>query len=114
MAVIAVYVMASGQHGTIYIGVTSDLVRRAYEHREGSAASFARKYACNRLVWYEVCESITGAIHREKSLKRWPRDWKCNLVERENPLWQDLYPVLIGAAPITGGPLSPRHPRPCA
>ena len=108
--VIAVYMMASGQHGTIYIGVTSDLIRRAYEHRAGLIPGFTRKYDCKRLVWYQACESMTGAIHREKSLKRWPRDWKCNLIERENPLWRDLYPVLTGSAPIPGGPLSPLSP----
>ena len=108
--VIAVYMMASGQHGTIYIGVTSDLIHRAHEHREGLIPGFTRKYGCKRLVWYEVRESITGAIHREKSLKRWPRGWKCNLIERENPLWVDLYPVLTGSAPIPGGPLSHLNP----
>ena len=108
--VIAVYMMASGQHGTIYIGVTSDLIRRAYEHRAGLIPGFTRKYDCKRLVWYQACESMTGAIHREKSLKRWPRDWKCNLIERENPLWRDLYPVLTGSAPIPGGLLSPLSP----
>ena len=94
--VIAVYMMASGQHGTIYIGVTSDLIRRAYEHREGVTPGFTRKYRCKRLVWYQACDSMEGAIHLEKSLKRWPRAWKCNLIERENLYWEDLYPALTG------------------
>lgn len=116
--IIAVYMMASGQHGTIYIGVTSNLVRRVYEHREGVIPSFASAYGCKRLVWYELRESMWGAIQREKSLKRWPRAWKCNLIERENLHWTDLYPALTGSAPIPG-PLStlpplPGHPRPCA
>ncbi|HEX6860344.1 MAG TPA: GIY-YIG nuclease family protein [Caulobacteraceae bacterium] len=114
----AVYVMASGQHGTIYIGVTGDLIRRTYEHREGLTPGFTEKYGCNRLVWYEMFTSIEAAIHREKSLKRWPRAWKCNLIERENPLWQDLYPVLTEWTPVPLrpdlAPLLPRHPRPCA
>ncbi len=88
---IAVYIMASGQHGTLYIGVTSDLNRRAWEHREGLVPGFTKRYGCKRLVWREVHESMVAAIQREKSLKRWPRDWKCNLIERENPLWEDLY-----------------------
>lgn len=94
--VIAVYMMASGQHGTIYTGVTSNLIRRAYEHREGLILGFTKKYDCKRLVWYQTCETVTRAIHREKALKRWPRAWKCNLIERENLLWRDLYPVLTG------------------
>ena len=91
---IAVYIMASGQHGTLYIGVTSDLIRRAYEHREGLVAGFTKKYGCKRLVWYEAHELMTDAIQREKSLKRWPRDWKLNLVESHNPQWDDLYATL--------------------
>ncbi len=92
---IAVYIMASGQHGTIYIGVTSDLVRRAWEHREGVIAGFTRKYGCKRLVWYEVHDFMTRAIEREKALKGWRRDWKVNLIEEHNPLWADLYPTLV-------------------
>ena len=91
---IAVYIMASGQHGTLYIGVTSDLARRAYEHREGLVAGFTKTYGCKRLVWYEAFELMTDAIQREKSLKRWPRDWKVNLIESHNPQWGDLYATL--------------------
>ncbi len=91
---IAVYIMASGQHGTLYIGVTSDLPRRIHEHREGVTPGFTRMYGCKRLVWYEIHELMTDAIQREKSLKRWPRGWKTNLIERHNPQWDDLYPSL--------------------
>ncbi len=100
--VIAVYIMASGQHGTLYIGVTSDLLRRVWEHREGVTKGFATKYGCKRLVWYEVHLSMINAIQREKSLKRWPRDWKLNLIERDNPLWEDRYPYLIGEGGASG------------
>jgi len=101
---IAIYMMASGQHGTIYIGATSKLLRRVYEHREGLIPGFTRKYGCKRLVWFEMFTSMEAAIHREKSLKRWPRTWKCNLIERENLLWEDLYPVLTDWTPV------PTHP----
>jgi putative endonuclease len=92
--VIAVYIMASRRHGTIYIGVTSDLNRRVFEHREGAIPGFTKTYGCKRLVWYEPFETITAAIQREKSLKRWPREWKTNLIERSNPVWADLYGCL--------------------
>ncbi|HEX6865764.1 MAG TPA: GIY-YIG nuclease family protein [Caulobacteraceae bacterium] len=89
--IIAVYMMASRKHGTLYIGVTSDLARRAYEHREGLIPGFSKKYGCNRLVWTQSFELMTNAIRREKTMKRWPRQWKINLIERENPNWDDLY-----------------------
>jgi putative endonuclease len=88
---IAVYIMASGKHGTLYIGVTSNLAKRAFQHREGEISGFSAKYGCKRLVWYRSFEMMTNAIHREKIMKRWPRDWKINLIERENPNWDDLY-----------------------
>jgi putative endonuclease len=74
--------------------VTADLARRAWEHHEGAIAGFTKRYGCKRLVWYEPHDSITAAIQREKSLKRWPRDWKINLIERDNPQWADLYETL--------------------
>ena len=93
---IAVYIMASQTRGTLYIGVTSDLIRRVYEHREGLIPGFTKTYGCKRLVWYAPYEIMTEAIQREKSLKRYPRDWKLNLIERDNPDWIDLYPVITG------------------
>ena len=88
---IAVYMMASAKHGTLYTGVTSDLARRAYEHREGALPGFTKTYGCHRLVWFELHEEMGAALQRERSLKRWSRAWKTNLIERENPHWDDLY-----------------------
>ncbi|MBY3220360.1 GIY-YIG nuclease family protein [Rhizobium laguerreae] len=82
------------ENGTLYIGVTSDLERRIYEHREGLTPGFAWKYGCTRLVWYEEHWDIGSAIQREKSLKRWYRQWKIDLVETMNPDWNDLYLTL--------------------
>ena len=89
-----VYIVTNQKHGTLYIGVTSDLERRIYEHRESAAKGFSSKYGCTRLVWYEEHDSIGTAIQREKSLKRWYRQWKIDLVETINPEWRDLYPEL--------------------
>jgi putative endonuclease len=99
---IAVYIMASGVRGTLYIGVTSDLITRVYQHREGLMEGFTKTYGCKRLVWYAPDEIMTEAIQREKSLKRYPRDWKLNLIERDNPDWIDLYPVITGQ--VVSGP----------
>ena len=89
-----VYIMASGHHGTLYIGVTSDLANRGYQHREGLIDGFTKKYGVHRLVYYEVYDDPVNAIHREKRLKKYKREWKCNLIERMNPEWLDLYPTL--------------------
>ncbi|MGO4355660.1 GIY-YIG nuclease family protein [Rhizobium sp. RAF36] len=86
-----VYIMASRKNGTLYIGVTSDLERRVYEHRKGLTKGFTSQYGCTRLVWYEEHLSISTAIQREKSLKRWYRAWKITLIEQLNPGWRDLY-----------------------
>ncbi|HEX4712402.1 GIY-YIG nuclease family protein [Phenylobacterium sp.] len=92
---IAVYIMADRMRGTLYIGVTSDLIRRVWEHREGVLPGFTKRYGLKRLVWHESFEDMSNAIQREKSLKRWPRQWKINLIERENPHWDDLYAGII-------------------
>ena len=89
-----VYILASGTYGTLYIGVTNDLARRVYEHREGVGSAFARKYGVHRLVHYEVFEDIQNAIHREKRLKKWNRRWKIDLIEAGNPRWDDLHETL--------------------
>ncbi len=86
-----VYILASGAGGTLYVGVTNDLVRRVYEHREGMTPGFTHKYDVKTLVYFEPHESILAAIQREKNIKHWPREWKINLIVRENPLWRDLY-----------------------
>jgi len=86
-----VYIMASKKNGTLYIGVTSDLLRRAYEHRNDLINGFSKKYGVHRLVYYEQLEDINSAIKREKNLKKWNRKWKINLIEKLNPNWDDLY-----------------------
>ncbi|HUU03153.1 MAG TPA: GIY-YIG nuclease family protein [Myxococcota bacterium] len=89
-----VYILASKRNGTLYTGVTSDLRKRVWEHQNHLADGFTKKYNVNRLVYYEVHDNPTTAIKREKSLKRWHRDWKLKLIEKENPNWDDLYPSL--------------------
>ena len=91
-----VYIMTNKPDGTLYIGVTSDLVRRVWEHREGLGSSFARRYRLHRLVWLERHDDICTAIQRETNLKRWPRAWKVRLLAHQNPEWEDLYPTLLG------------------
>ncbi|MFN4283954.1 MAG: GIY-YIG nuclease family protein [Alphaproteobacteria bacterium] len=90
-----VYILASERNGTLYIGVTSDLVRRIYEHRENAADGFTKKYGVKRLVHYEQFDDIQTAIQREKTLKGWSRVWKLDLIEKANPKWDDLYPTII-------------------
>ncbi len=89
-----VYILTNHKCGTLYIGVTSDLARRIHDHREGRTPGFAWKYGCTRLVWYEEHPLIVDAIQREKSLKRWYRQWIIDLIESINPSWDDLYPTL--------------------
>ncbi|MCH8999150.1 MAG: GIY-YIG nuclease family protein [Proteobacteria bacterium] len=89
-----VYLMASKRNGTLYVGVTNDLVRRAYEHREGQADGFTKKYAVKNLVYFEVFEEVREAIQRERNLKHWRRAWKIDLIERGNPQWNDLYDTI--------------------
>lgn len=86
-----VYIFASAPYGTLYIGVTNDIARRAFEHREGVGSQLCAKYKVHRLVRTEAFEDISNAIRREKCLKKWPRQWKINLIERENPRWDNLY-----------------------
>ena len=85
-----VYLLANGFHGTLYTGVTSQLLGRVWQHREEVTGGFTKRYAVKRLVWFEVHEMMESAIRREKSIKRWLRDWKVALVEAENPTWRDL------------------------
>ena len=93
----AVYMMASGRRGVLYIGVTSNLLGRAQQHRDGECAGFTRRHGCKSLVWFEPHDDIEAAIHREKLIKRWRRAWKIALVETHNPEWADLTPALRGA-----------------
>jgi len=86
-----IYILASKRNGTLYIGVTSDLVRRVYEHKNDLVEGFTKQYQVHSLVYYEVTESVESAIAREKQLKKWHRDWKIRLIEKGNPEWKDLY-----------------------
>ena len=90
-----VYIMASGRNGTLYIGVTSDLVMRAWQHREGLVPGFTRKHGCKMLVWYQAYDDLQEARLRELQMKKWKRQWKLSTIELMNPDWQDLYPTLI-------------------
>jgi len=90
-----VYILASDRNGTLYTGVTSDLVKRIWEHKNGSNEGFTKKYAVHILVWYEQHETMESAISREKVIKKWERDWKLRLIEESNPEWRDLYPNIV-------------------
>jgi putative endonuclease len=86
-----VYLLASRKHGTLYLGITNDLVRRVFEHKQKLLPGFSSRYGVHRLVWFEAYDDPTTAIAREKELKKWRRDWKIALIERDNPDWLDLY-----------------------
>jgi putative endonuclease len=86
-----VYLLASRKDGTLYLGVTNDLVRRVAQHKQKVLPGFTKQYDVRRLVWFEVYDAPTEAITREKEIKKWRRDWKIALIEKENPDWRDLY-----------------------
>jgi putative endonuclease len=90
-----IYILASKKNGTLYIGVTSNLIKRIYEHKNDLVEGFTQKYAVHELVYYEVTESVDSAITREKQLKKWNREWKIRLIEKSNPEWNDLNSELI-------------------
>jgi len=90
-----VYILANKPHGTLYIGVTSDLVKRCWEHRNGFAKGFTQTYDIHRLVYFELHEQMALAIAREKQLKKWNRAWKVRLIERQNPNWNDLWAEVV-------------------
>lgn len=90
-----VYILASHRNGTLYIGVTSDLAKRLYEHKNEVTEGFTKKYAVHSLVWYEFHETMESAIMREKQMKKWNRSWKLRLIEDANPVWDDLSPAII-------------------
>jgi putative endonuclease len=90
-----VYIVASRKNGTIYTGVTSDLAKRAHEHREGFVKGFTRRYGCKRLVWFEAHDDLDEARRRELQIKEWKRVWKIRLIEEKNLEWDDLYPTLF-------------------
>jgi putative endonuclease len=86
-----VYILASERNGTLYIGVTSNLVKRVWQHREGVADGFSKRYGVKRLVYFEVFEDMPEAIGREKAMKKWRRNWKIDAIEKDNPTWHDLF-----------------------
>ncbi len=89
-----VYILASKRNGTLYIGVSSDLIKRIYQHKNDIIEGFTKKYKVHMLVYYERTSSVESAIKREKDLKNWKRKWKLNLIEKNNPGWRDLYSEL--------------------
>lgn len=91
-----VYIMTDKKRGTLYIGVTSELIKRTYEHKNGITKGFTSKYNLKKLVYYESFDEIGSAIEYEKKLKNWRRDWKINLIERDNPHWENLYEAVTG------------------
>lgn len=97
-----VYILASRLGGTLYIGVTNNLLGRVYQHKTGTVEGFTKRYKVDRLVYFELVENIEAVIRREKQMKRWNRAWKVELIERQNPSWVDLYDQLAR----TGSPLS--------
>ena len=90
-----VYILASKKKGTLYIGVTSDLIKRVYEHKNNLIEGFTKKYRVHLLVYYESTDNVQSALQREKNMKKWNRKWKLDLIEKENPTWKDLYNDLL-------------------
>ena len=91
-----VYILASRRNGTLYVGMTNDLIRRVWEHKNNLVEGFTKKYGVHCLVWYEGAETPTAGLVREKQLKKWKRAWKLQLIEEMNPTWSDLYDDLAG------------------
>jgi len=91
----AVYILAGRKNGTLYIGVTSDLVKRIWEHKNDLIEGFTKRYKVHNLVWYELYDDMEAAIGREKSMKEWKRAWKIRLIEKDNPNWNDLYNTIL-------------------
>jgi putative endonuclease len=97
-----VYILASQRNGTLYIGVTNNLIGRVTQHKDGAGGEFTKKYKVNQLIYYEDTNDIDAALNREKQLKRWKRAWKLKLIEQVNPEWKDLYPDIMGEEKETG------------
>ena len=92
-----IYILASKKNGTLYIGMTNNLVRRIYEHKNKLIEGFTYKYNINNLVYFEITNNVNSAIHREKKLQGWKRKWKIDLIEKSNPNWDDLCPEIVGS-----------------
>jgi putative endonuclease len=97
---IAVYMLSNRYRGTLYLGVTSNLLNRIVQHREGVFDGYSKRYGCWRLVWFETHTLMTDAIQRERTLKHWVRAWKINVIERDNPCWNDLYEGIVNWTPV--------------
>ena len=91
----AVYILANRRNGTLYIGVTSNLQKRAWEHKNDFAQGFTKRYGVHQLVYFELCEDMMSAIRREKQMKKWNRAWKLELIEKQNPAWRDLWEEIV-------------------
>jgi len=91
-----VYILASKQNGTLYVGITNDIIKRVFQHKNDEVEGFTAKYKIHHLVWYESCLDVREAIAREKQLKKWNRKWKLALIEKSNPQWRDLYNEVTG------------------
>ena len=104
------YILASRRHGTLYTGSTTDLPQRIYQHREGLIPGFTSRYSVKRLVWFEGHDDVSDAIVRERRIKEWKRDWKIQLIERSNPLWDDLAVTVLGFEPLPAPESSRRKP----
>lgn len=100
----ATYILASRRNGTLYIGVTSDLIARIWQHRQHAVDGFSDRYGVTRLVWYQLHATMEAAITREKRLKKWNRAWKIRLIEESNPYWNDLWTDITGQSQVTGCP----------
>jgi putative endonuclease len=94
-----VYLLASDRNGTLYVGVTSNLVARIWQHREHVVEGFSKRYKVTRLVWFEAHPTMESAIQREKQIKKWNRAWKVRLIDEMNPSWRDLWPDIVGLTP---------------
>lgn len=92
----AVYILASDKNGTLYVGVTSHLISRVWQHPQHVVEGFTSRYGVVRLVWFEIHETMESAIRREKRIKKWNRDWKRNLIEQRNPIWRELWSEIVG------------------
>ena len=103
----AVYILASQCNGTLYIGVTSDLIKRVWQHREGLAEGFTKQHGVKTLVWYEQHATMESAISKEKAMKKWLRKWKLATIEKTNPDWRDLWPEILGTETTSIIPASP-------
>jgi len=90
-----IYLLASKKNGTLYVGITNDLIHRVWQHKNNVHEGFTKKYQVHNLVWYESTNDVDVALHREKQIKKWRRQWKINLIEKENPGWKDLYKELV-------------------